>query len=315
MKIIHTHEDHHGQIYIPLINWLLYAGCVLLVLIFQSSSKLASIYGLAVSGDMVITSLAMIAVSTYVWKWNIKYALLVFVPFVLIDSAFLAANSLKLFEGGYIPLGISMIVLLVIQSWQWGRKHVADRYDTLRKGTVRDLIAMKDNNTYPEIPKAYIFMTPRKKTIDDMMPALLNVFIERYGALPKHIILLTVAIQKRPYVQKSERYEIINFGKVGLKHDTLASVVVRFGFMEEPNVEAVLQDLANHHEIQIDTDKHKWLIEVMHEKIYKNEVRGLSRVKSLVFIFLSRFAESADHFFKLGDSESLAIESIPVKLK
>jgi KUP system potassium uptake protein len=315
MKIVHTHKDHHGQIYIPVINWLLYIGCVALVLIFQSSSKLASIYGLAVSGDMVITSLAMIAISYYVWKWNLLKSYLIFIPFVLIDSTFLIANSLKLFEGGYIPLGISLMVLLVIQSWQWGRRQIDKEYNTFRKGKVKDLIEMKEKRIYPEIPKAYIFMVPIKKTIDDVMPALMNIFIERYGALPKHIIFLTVEIKKYPYIKKEERYEIINFSKVGGNNDTLASVVVRFGFMEEPDVEAVLQDLADHHQIQIDTDKHNWLIEVMHERVYKDEVKGIKRVQSEIFKLLSRFADSADHYFKLGDNEPLAIEAVPVKLK
>jgi KUP system potassium uptake protein len=257
----------------------------------------------------------MIAVSRYVWNWGWGKSLLLFVPFALLDLTFLSANSLKLFEGGYIPLGIGLLVLVVIQSWQWGRKQIADTYDLFRKGTVRDLIAMKENKIYPEIPKAYIFMVPRKKTINDVQPALMNIFLERYGAMPKHIVFLTVQIEKHPYVKKDRRYEITNFGKVGIEHDTLASVVVRFGFMEEPNVENVLQDLANHHEIQIDTDKHNWLIEVMHERIYKNDVQGLNRIKSILFAFISRFADSADHFFHLGNNEPLAIEAIPVKLK
>jgi len=147
------------------------------------------------------------------------------------------------------------------------------------------------------------------------MPTLMQIFIDRYGALPKHIIFLTVHIEKHPHVSKERRYEITNFGKVGIKEDTLASVVVRFGFMEEPNVEKVLQDLADHHQIQIDTDKHNWLIEVMHERIYKDEVKGFNRIKSEIYQFISRFADSADHYFKLGDSEPLAIEVVPVKLK
>lgn len=315
MKIIHTHKDHHGQIYIPTVNWMLYVGCVSLVLIFQSSSRLASIYGLAVSGDMVITSLAMVAVSCYVWKWNILKSYLIFIPFVIIDSFFFAANSLKLFDGGFIPLGISLIVLLVIQSWQWGRNFVKNEYNSYERGKIVDLLTMKKNGTYPEIPKAYIFMTPRKKSEMDDMPTIMQIFIDRYGALPKHIIFLTVKLEKRPYVKKEQRYQITNFGKVGIEHDTLASVVVRFGFMEEPNVENVLQDLANQHEIQIDTDKHNWLIEVMHERIYADEVKGWSRVRSFIYGLLSRFADSADHFFKLGDNMPLAIEAIPVKLK
>ena len=315
IKIVHTHEHHEGQIFIPAVNWLLYAGCVTLVIIFQSSSRLASAYGLAVAGVMLVTTLSMIAVSHYVWRWNWAKSLLIFIPFAALDLTFLSANSLKLFEGGYIPLGIGIFVLFVIQSWQWGRSQIAQTFDTYRKGMLKDLISMKEQKLYPEIPKSYIFMTPRKKTLNDHMPALMNIFIDRYGALPKHIIFLTVVIEKRPYVEIKNRYEISNFGKVGWEHDTLASVVVRFGFMEDPNVENVLQDLANHNMILIDTDKHKWLIEVMHERVYKDDVKGFNRFRSEMFKLLSRFSDSADHYFKLGDNEPLAIEAVPVKLK
>lgn len=315
IKIVHTHEHHEGQIYIPAVNWLLYAGCVTLVIIFQSSSRLASAYGLAVAGVMLVTTLSMIAVSHYVWSWNWAKSLLIFIPFALLDLTFLSANSLKLFEGGYIPLGIGIFVLFVIQSWQWGRSFIRKEYDSYKRGKLSDLIKMKENKTYPEIPKSYIFMSPKKTLLEEDMPTLMQIFIDRYGALPKHIIFLTVQIVKKPFVQKESLYEIINFGKVGWEYDTLASVVVRFGFMEDPNVENVLQDLANHHKILIDTDKHKWLIEVMHERVYKDDVKGFNRFRSEMFKLLSRFSESADHYFKLGDNEPLAIEAVPVKLK
>ncbi len=315
IQIVHTHEEHQGQIYIPAVNWLLYIGCVTLVIIFQSSSRLASAYGLAVAGVMLVTTLSMIAISRYVWKWGWIKSLLIFIPFALLDLVFLSANSLKLLEGGYIPLGIGLLVLIVIHSWQWGRSFVNKEYDSFKRGKISDILIMKENKTYPEIPKAYIFMTPHTRSKLEDMPALMQIFIDRYGALPKHIIFLTVHIEKHPYVPKERRYEITNFGKVGMEYDTLASVVVRFGFMEEPNVEGVLQDLADHRQIQIDTDRHNWLIEVMHERVYKDEVKGFNRIRSEIFKLISRFADSADHFFKLGDNEALSIESVPVKLK
>jgi KUP system potassium uptake protein len=316
VKITHTHEKHQGQIYINVLNWLLYGGCVTLVLIFQSSSRLASAYGLAVSGVMLVTTLSMIAVSRYLWKWSWVKALLIFTPFALLDLTFLSANSLKLFEGGYIPLGIGFLVLFVIQSWQWGRLHVHKEYDSYKRGKISDLLNMKEKNIYPEIDKAYIFMVPKKVSVNDDMPTLMQIFIDRYGALPKHIIFLNVQIVKVPHVKKSERYEILNFGKVGMCYDTIASVIVKFGFMEEPNVENVLQDLADHHEIQINTDHHEWLIEVMHERVYKYEVKGFTRrMKAEMFKLISRFADPADQYFKLGIKEPLAIEAIPVKLR
>ncbi|MCA9372154.1 KUP/HAK/KT family potassium transporter [Candidatus Woesebacteria bacterium] len=316
-KVIHTHEKHHGQIYIPIVNWMLYVGCVILVLIFQSSSNLASAYGLAVAGVMLITTLSMIAISRYLWKWSWVKSLVLFIPFALIDLTFLSANSLKFLEGGYIPLGIGVFVLVTIQAWQWGRNYVRNEYDGYKRGTIAKLIDMKKNKTLPEIEKAYIFLSPNpivKK--GDKMPTIMQVFIDRYGALPRHIIFLTVKICKHPYVDDAKRYEITNFGKVGLQYDTFASVVVNFGFMEDPNVEKVLEKLAKHKAIQIDPDKHKWLIEAMHERIYHNDVQGFyPKLKALIFETLTDFADTADYYFKLGDNQPLAIEAIPVRLK
>lgn len=103
---------------------------------------------------------------------------------------------------------------------------------------------------------------------------------------------------------------------MGWEHDTLASVIVRFGFMEELNVESVLQELANHHEILIDTNKHNWLIEVIHERMYVNDIQGFfNQLKAIVFMFISRFADTADHYFRLGNNEPLAVEIVPVRLK
>ena len=174
MPTVHTNEEHHGQIYIPAVNWALYVGCVLLVLIFRSSSNLASAYGLAVSIVMFITTLSLFVVSRYVWKWNALVSLLVFVPFAIMDSIYLSSNSLKLFEGGYIPLGIGIAVLIIITVWQWGRRHVAKEYDRYKRGTIDDLMKLKESSKYPKL-SAFIFMVPKK-----LLPADSNFDVKFY---------------------------------------------------------------------------------------------------------------------------------------
>lgn len=316
MPTKHTNKDHHGQIYIPSVNWLLYIGCVTLVLLFQSSNRLASAYGLAVSGVMLVTTISMIAISHYVWKWNILKSVSLFIPFALLDLLFLSANSLKLIEGGFIPLGIGVVVLVLIKVWQWGRKHVTKEYDSYQTGTIHGLMKLKENSTLPEIERSFIFMVAKKVTQETGIPTLLQVFIDRYGFLPKHIIFLTVEIIKFPHVRSKDRYEIINFGKVGAQYDSVASVVLRFGYMEEPNVEKRLEELAEHHEIQINTDRHKWIIEVMHERIYKDETKGvLPKIRSELYKLMARFADPADVYFHLGKHQPLSVEVMPVKLK
>lgn len=316
VKTNYTNEAHRGQIYIPIVNWGLYIGCVLLVLVFQSSSRLASAYGLAVSIVMFVTTLSMIAVSHYVWKWSLTKSLILFSLFGLIDLLFLSANSLKFFEGGYIPLGIGFIVLIFIEIWQWGREHISKEYNSYRRGSISDLLKLKESKVLPEIEKSFIFMVRDEVNKDSKLPTLAQIFLDRYAAIPRHMIFLTVQFLKHPYATREERYKIANFGNIGVNHDSVASVVLRFGYMEEPNVEAVLEDLAQHHEVQIDTDKHQWLIEVIHERVDKDEMKGVvGKAKAAIFKLICRFSDPADHYFHLGYTYPLSIESVPVKLK
>ena len=125
LAVVHTHEERSGQIYSPFVNWALFLGCVLLVLGFTKSIALASAYGLAVSGNMLVTSLSMIVVAQLCWKWNGVSAIPLFGWFVLVDMTFFAANSLKLIDGGYIPLSIGAFLFLVMTTWRWGRRATA----------------------------------------------------------------------------------------------------------------------------------------------------------------------------------------------
>ena len=125
LAILHTHEEHAGQIYIPFINWSLYTGCILLVVVFGSSAALGAAYGLAVSGVMVITSLAMVPVARIYWRWSRARIGVVWGCLVAVNVAFLVACTLKVLEGGFVPLGIGIAGFVVMATWKWGRKATA----------------------------------------------------------------------------------------------------------------------------------------------------------------------------------------------
>lgn len=313
-KIIHTHHEHEGQIYVPAVNWALYVGCVLLVLSFQSSSRLAGAYGLAVSGVMLVTSVSMILVAEHVWKWNKLAAYGLFVPLAAVDLIFLSANSLKLFEGGYVPLSIGLLVLLIMKTWQWGRKHTLREFSSYPTMTMSELIDLKKSSK-EFLPRTIVVMTPDPiESVKDKLPTLKQMFINRYGMLPRDLILLTVVLKREPHIHE-ERYEIKNFYNDELR-GCITTVKVNFGFMEDPNVEEIMDDLAKHHLIKIEEDHKQWLIHAMHERITQHELTSkIKQIQFKIYNFMLRNTQHADEYFGLGIDQPLTIETIPVTIK
>jgi KUP system potassium uptake protein len=311
IRIKHTNEGHEGQIYISAVNWLLYAGCVILVLVFRSSTNLAAAYGLAVSAIMLLTSTATILVSHYLWKWNWLKSILVFIPFLLIESLFFSANSLKLVQGGWIPLTIALVIYAIMQIWQWGRKYVEKTYKNLSTMKISELIKLKQSNSRA-FSHPSIFMTPSHiKSIDDKVPALLEVFWKRYNILPQDLILLNIHVSKEPY-SHGQRYEILPLYNDKEKgHITF--IRMNFGFMEEHNVEKILQTIMHDNAIPI-PDCEGWLIHIISEKILFLKKSFIDRGVFSVYKVLANNSETADEYFGLGKDYELTIESVPVKI-
>lgn len=312
LKVVHTHQEHEGQIYIPFVNWILYVGCILLVIGFGSSSRLASAYGLAVSGVMFMTSLAMIAVARYYWKWSTFKTLLLFVPLALVDFTFLSANSLKLIEGGFIPLTIGLCIMALMVIWRWGRSKVSKTYHAVKTMSIEELIEKKNIATN-FLPRSVVIMTPKTiKSKEDCIPPLKQVIWERYGILSKHIIFLTVVIEDTPHMHE-ERFHIYPLFEDDYR-GSVTSVQVNFGFMEEANVEKVIEELAQKHLLHISDHHQDWIVEALHERIYPSPKASIfESIKFYIYQLLSRNALTADEYFGLGNDSQLSVEVIPVR--
>lgn len=313
LRVLHTHQDHKGQIYIPVINWTLFAGCVLLVVIFRSSAALAPAYGLAVSLDMFITSLAMIAVAYGLWQWSPLRATAVFGAFALIEAVFFAANSTAFFRGGFIPVGIGLGVFSAMSVWRWGRSRIAAVFADYPAMTLRELIALRRSETR-HLPRSIVFMNPHSiVSARDSVPPLLQVFWERNGILPRHIILLTVVGKNSAYVE-DERYGVKKLWEEE-GNGSIMAVDVNFGFMENPNVERILEGLADHRKIHISEDAKQWLIRIVQERVFPAPGIGWrTRIKLFFFALLLKNSDSADDHFGLGNEVGLSTEIIPVKI-
>lgn len=310
----HTHYAHEGQIYISLVNIFLYVGCVLLVLVFGSSTNLASAYGLAVSGVMLVTTLSVLMVAIYEWRWSSWIAAIVFVPFAFIDGTFLVANSLKFVEGGYVPLMIGLTLLLVMSVWKWGQDYIRSELTQDSKLTMGQLLKIRDKASV-FTPGTVVILTNRfieKKS--DALPYLNNLYLEKYELLPQHLVFLTVHIHHEPYMNK-ERLTVVPFD-LEPKTGTIISVKLNFGFMEDPDIEGYLSKIQKQYTKAVDKDSNKWVFHVVEPRVITNGTRVLwEKLRSKLFQLMYRLSLDEDEQLGLGRKYHLTAEVVPIKIK
>lgn len=313
MKILHTHATHMGQIYLPFINWTLYAGCIILVIAFGSSGNLASAYGLAVSGVMFATSLAMSAVARYAWKWSVLKTAAIFGVFIIIDGIFLGANTLKIIEGGFVPLAVGSGLFFIMMTWRWGRRIIHKEYTQEKTMTVAELMERKTKAEY-FIDRSVVIMAHKMvRRPGDTVPALTQFFTDRYGLLPKNLIFLNIITKKASYI-RHDRCDIRVFQREPGR-GSIVSVTMKFGFMENPNVERVLEGLAAHHRVNLPADPENWLVHISSEKLVPG--RNLGFFKNLrlnLFLLLRRNSLPAYHYYGLGKEVNLSMEIMPIRV-
>ncbi len=313
IKIVHTHHEHTGQIYIPFINWILFAGCIALVVVFGSSSALAAAYGLSVSGVMVITSVAMFPVARNFWKWNAVKSAFVWGALTLVNGSFLIASSLKFLEGGYVPATIGIAVFVIMATWKWGRKATFAAYSKITTMRIDELISLHrasktflERNAIMMIPKALHAGT-------DHAPALLQLIWDRYGVLPRNLIFINVNHKEVPYIHDS-RYRVTIFEQ-DRRRGSIISVDLSFGFMEEPNVENALEEMAQLKEIDLPTNRRQWIVHVSNENLLPSRgMKLLKRARFRLFLLLRLVSQPAYYYYGLGVDVQLSAEILPVRV-
>ena len=314
LNLVHTHQAYPGQIYIPFINRLLFAGCILLVFTFGSSSALAPTLALAVSGITVITSLAMFPVARRYWGWGPAITGLVWGLLTVIGISFLVASLLKFTEGGFVPISVAIVLLLVMMTWRWGRKATFAAYSAKSSMTVAELVNLHRNcKVFMERNAIVMAATPLRQ-LTDRAPAIMQMLWERHGILPRNLILVEVKHPKVPYT-KDRRYLVTVFDREKGRGGVIG-VELSFGFMEEPNVERLLEEMARHRQIDLPTDRHKWVVHVSQENLLPGRRMGLlRRARFRLFLLLRLVSQPAYYYYRLGDEVQLSVEIIPVRVR
>ncbi len=228
---IHTSVSEEGQIYIPFINWTLFVAVVALVIGFGESSDLAAAYGVAVTGTMLIDSLLLTVVMLLSWSWNRWFTGAIAVVFILVDTAFFTANSLKIFHGGWFPLAIGVVIFTLLTTWGTGRKLLIAR---LRESAMPIDLFLQGLSDIPRVPGTAVFLTSNPHGIP---PAMLHN-LKHNKVIHDTVILLTVHTLDRPAVSMQERLHINELG------DGFYRAELDFGYLDDQNVPVSLAALA-----------------------------------------------------------------------
>jgi len=292
-RILHTSAHEPGQVYIPSVNWALMLATIGLVLGFRSSSGLAAAYGIAVATTMVITTMLFFVVTRELWKWNPVVAVAVAASFLFVDLMYFGANVFKIPDGGWFPIVVALIIFTVMTTWKRGRELLAAR---LHRGelSIERFIASLEKHPPPRVPGTAVYMFPEP---GGTPPPLLANF--RFNeVLHETIVILSVQTSDVPRVTQARRASVWELGA------GFFQVVLRYGFMEDPDVP---RDLANivHSGFGIDLDETVFVLG--RETVLATDRPGMAIWREKLFAIMARNATNAGFFFKLPTERSLEI--------
>lgn len=293
LEVIHTSSREIGQIYLPQINYALMVGTLWLVLTFKSSSSLAAAYGISVSGTMVITTVLTYVVSRRQWKWTAALSSAVCGFFLLIDGTFLAANALKIKEGGWIPLAIGAVMLLLMTTWREGRKILASRMREKAPPLEGFLENMRTQNVH-KVPGVAMFMVGDSQTTP---PAMVHN-LKHNKVLHEKVIILTIITEEFPNVPLNKRLVIEKVSERFYK------VEAHYGFMETPDV-LELTRLLRAEGLQFEDREVTFF--VGRETLIPSETPGMSIWREHLFAFMSRNAYRATQYFNVPADQVIEV--------
>jgi KUP system potassium uptake protein len=295
MRILHTSVRDTGQIYVPFINWMLFAFVVVAVSFFGSSSKLAGAYGVAVTIDMTITTVMTFFVIRYGWKYPLPLCILATIFFFIIDVAFLASNLLKLLAGGWFPLAIGVAMFTLMLTWRQGSALLRER---LRDEAIslQDFLDAVFVHPPTRVSGTAVFMTPDP----GLTPTAMMHNLKHNKVLHERNLFVTVRHHDVPWVGFNQRLEVQPLG-----HDCWA-VTLNFGFKNEPDVPQALSLLKTHGVVLEDMDTSYFL---SRDIVIPTLGQGMSMWREKLFASMHRNAAAAADFLRLPTNRVVELGS------
>ncbi|WP_211461206.1 potassium transporter Kup [Collimonas silvisoli] len=286
MRILHTSEDERGQIYVPVINWMLLILVVAVVLAFKKSDNLAAAYGVAVTTTMLITTVLAAVVMRTIWKWNPFLVALVIGAFFIVDFAFFAANLLKIVDGGWFPLLLGGFAFFLLMTWYSGRMLLRDR--SKDEGIplepfVEGLLAHPPHR----VEGTAVFMTGNVATV----PVALLHNLKHNRILHKRVFFLKISIWDVPFVADKER---LTLKELGSDVYILRSA---FGFKEAPDVQTVMALASSQFGLEFDVMDTSFFL--ARDTVIPSKIPGMQLWREKLFAWMYQNAAKPSDFFHI----------------
>lgn len=286
VRIIQTSSEEIGQVYVPAVNWILMLTTIALVLGFRSSANLAAAYGVAVTTTMVITTVLVFFLMRRRWHWGLLTSGLAALLFLTVDLSFFCANMLKVSSGGWFPLAAGVVVFTLMTTWRRGREILNARLYS-RSGSLEDFLLEIARTPPYRLPGTAVFMTARPVGT----PPMLIHHLTHNRVLHKQVILLTVITEEVPRVSAADRLVVTKLS------EGFARVIVRYGFMQSPNIPVALRQ-CEHFDLMTDPETTTFYLG-RETLIPTPAVPGMFIWREKLFAFMARNSQRATSFFNI----------------
>ena len=286
MRILNTSEREVGQIYVPLVNWVVMVAVLLATVGFGSSSALASAYGIAVTVTMLITTLLTFFVVRYVWKYSLALALAATALFLVVDAVLVVSCSLKIWQGGWFPLVMGAAIFAVMATWKRGRELLIEHIRSDDPELLPFITSLAEDTGAHRTPRTAVYAVANPDTV----PQALMHNIKHYQVLHEQNVILTVKFEEVPRVQPAERVQVMPLVSGFWR------VQVSYGFMDEPDIPKALEHCSQHG-LAIDQGAVSYFLS--REIVVPTKGAGMAHWREALFAAMSRNAGSVADFFKL----------------
>jgi KUP system potassium uptake protein len=286
LQIIQTSAAGHGQIYLPAVNYVLMVVTLGLAISFGSSSRLAAAYGIAVSATMLATTFLLAMAMREIWKWPLPAVIVIAMGFAMVDGGFLFANMLKVVQGGWVPLLLGALIWYVMLAWRKGNAAVQKQVDEMQI-PIGDIAARIASGHIPRVPGTAVFVARLTRDV----PPIVVWHLRHIRSLHGSIVIVNVVTELIPYVADENRAEVREIAP------RVWRVHAHFGFMEQPDLPALLQRA---HDRGYPVDPSNVTYFIGRETVVRREDgKGLPRLMESAFSFLLRNSSEAIEYYKL----------------
>ncbi len=286
MKVSYTSAKEIGQIYIPTINWLLLVVVVAIVIAFKSSANLAAAYGIAVTTTMIITTILAAIVMSFVWKWNPIFIFLVIGSFLIVDFAFLAANLLKVAEGGWFPLLLGMICFLLLMTWFQGRRILREK--AIQNGIpLESFVQSLAAHPPHRVEGTAVFLTAHV----DYVPVAMLHNLKHNRILHERVIFLKISVWDIPFVEDEER---LTFKDLGAGMYLVRAI---YGFKETPDVLSIMEMIGKQFNIQCELMETSFFL--ARDTVVPSAIPGMAIWREKLFAWMFQNSAKPADFFQI----------------